>query len=292
MTWTWEGEMKKHLSGLSALSNRRSPPQPWEEGRTIPWDDPDFSERMLNEHLSQEHDHASRRSEIIDQHVEWIHEQLMDRQPGKILDLGCGPGFYTSRLAVRGHHCTGIDISPASIRYAKQSAKQTGLECHYIQSDLRHTHFGSECDLVMMLFGEFNVFTPSEGKEILQKSWQALKIGGRLLLEISTYESVKEIGSQLSSWYTASSGLFSPDPHIVFQECFWDSAKSVATERYYIIDLETSALSQVSSSQQAYQDNEFLDLIEECGFKQADYLSLHEIDYPGSENFVFLIAKK
>ena len=49
---------------------RVQPPVPWSEGDNIPWNEPDFSERMLAEHLSQEHDLASRRFEIIDQHVD------------------------------------------------------------------------------------------------------------------------------------------------------------------------------------------------------------------------------
>jgi len=38
----------------------------WHGAYKIPWDDPDFSRRMLAEHLSQEHDMASRRVEWID----------------------------------------------------------------------------------------------------------------------------------------------------------------------------------------------------------------------------------
>ena len=38
-------------------------------GRRLPWDDPEFSERMLREHLSQDHDMASRRQNLIDLHV-------------------------------------------------------------------------------------------------------------------------------------------------------------------------------------------------------------------------------
>lgn len=58
----------------------------------IPWDEPAFSQRMLANHLSQDHDWASRRQEIIEQQVEWIASQL---SPGAhILDLGCGPGLY------------------------------------------------------------------------------------------------------------------------------------------------------------------------------------------------------
>ena len=54
---------------LSDLVNRSLNPQPWVEGDHIPWDEPGFSARMLREHLSQEHNAASRRYEIIDQQV-------------------------------------------------------------------------------------------------------------------------------------------------------------------------------------------------------------------------------
>lgn len=42
------------------------------EESKIPWDEPAFSQRMLANHLSQEHDWASRRQNVIDQQVEWI----------------------------------------------------------------------------------------------------------------------------------------------------------------------------------------------------------------------------
>lgn len=80
----------------------------------IPWDDADFSQ-MLREHLSQKHDMASRRIEWIDKQVAWIHEHLLGGRPSSTLNLGCGPGFYSHRLAARGHRCHGIDFGPASI---------------------------------------------------------------------------------------------------------------------------------------------------------------------------------
>lgn len=70
------------------------------EESKIPWDEPAFSQRMLANHLSQDHDWASRRQEVIERQVNWIASLL---PPGaRILDLGCGPGFYTHRLAERG----------------------------------------------------------------------------------------------------------------------------------------------------------------------------------------------
>lgn len=46
------------------------------EESKIPWDEPAFSQRMLENHLSQEHDWASRRQTVIEQQVTWIASQL------------------------------------------------------------------------------------------------------------------------------------------------------------------------------------------------------------------------
>ena len=95
---------------LMDIVNRRPIPQPWAEGEKIPWNEPDFSQRMLREHLSQQHDLASRRFAVIDQHVAWIYRSALQEKPSRVLDLGCGPGLYASRLARLGHTCTGIDF--------------------------------------------------------------------------------------------------------------------------------------------------------------------------------------
>jgi len=116
---------------LLDIVSRASIPSPWSEGDNIPWDEPGFSRRMLEEHLSQEHDAASRRFATIDQHVDFIHQRLLSGRPVKLLDLGCGPGLYTSRLARLGHTCTGIDYSPASIDYAEKQAARESLPCTY-----------------------------------------------------------------------------------------------------------------------------------------------------------------
>ena len=70
---------------LEDIVRRQLPPAPWSEGENIPWDDPAFSERMLKEHLTQRHDHASRRFETIDRQVNWIQEEVLARSPTRIL---------------------------------------------------------------------------------------------------------------------------------------------------------------------------------------------------------------
>jgi SAM-dependent methyltransferase len=241
---------------LLDIVGRKGSPAPWAEGEKIPWNDPDFSSRMLREHLTQEHDAASRRLEIVDAHVRWIHERVLRAVPSRILDLGCGPGLYTSRLAALGHTCVGIDFSPASIAHAQEQAGRDGLDAAYIEGDIRTANYGDGYDLVMQIFGEFNVFRPAEARGILESAYRALEPDGRLLLEPHTFEAVRGIGLQPSAWYSAQTGLFSEESHLCLQESFWDAESHVAIERYYIVDAATGEVTRHSSSMQAYTEQE------------------------------------
>jgi SAM-dependent methyltransferase len=246
---------------------RRAPvPAPWAEGETIPWNDPQFSERMLSEHLSQAHDRASRRSNTIDAQVEWIHHVVLRDQPGKVLDLGCGPGLYLTRLAERGHECTGIDFSPASIAHARAVANRGGLRCDYHLGDIRTADFGEDYDLVMLLYGEFNVFRPADARFILIRARQALRPGGRLLLEVHSDTAVQAMGATPNTWRTAERGLFSARAHLRLDEHFWDAEQQVATTRYAIVDAATAEVSISAESVQAYTTASYRAVMTDAGF--------------------------
>jgi SAM-dependent methyltransferase len=248
---------------------------------------------MLDEHLSQKHDAASRRFEIIDSHVRWIHGQVLKGNPTRILDLGCGPGLYANRLAGLGHRCVGIDFSPASIAYAREHAEEERLDCTYIQQDIRTADYGHDYGLVMLIFGEFNVFRPAEARGILQKAHHALAPNGFLLLEPHTFEAVVKLGKQPSSWYSAEKGLFSAEPHLCLQESFWDVEDNVAIERYYIVDATTGEVARHSASTQAYTDGQYRSLLVECGFGDVRFFPSmgRSTDSAASELTVILSQK-
>jgi SAM-dependent methyltransferase len=271
---------------------RSEPAQPWRDGDNIPWSDPDFSRRMLAEHLSQEHDAASRRTELIEQHVGWIHRDVLAGRRTKILDLGCGPGLYASRLASLGHECVGVDYSPASIEHARHEARGSDLSVEYVESDIREADYGNGFGLVMLISGELNVFRPEDARLILRKAHAALDPGGTLLVEAQTEETVQASGYRRPFWTAADEGLFSDRPHVRLQESSWDDAARVATVRYFIIDAEDASVTRYAQSFQAYADDEYVALLEECGFKEAAmHASLTGV--PGDEpEFLVLVAKR
>jgi SAM-dependent methyltransferase len=221
---------------------------------------------MLKEHLSQDHDAASRRVFVIDEQIAWIHGRVLRGKPSRVLDLGCGPGLYTSRLARLGHTCVGIDFSPASLAYARATAADQDLPCTYLEADVRQAEYETGFDLVMLIYGELNVFRPGDARQILRKAANALATGGQLLLEPHTFEVVEREGKTAPSWYSAASGLFSDTPHIVLTENTWAAERAVATTRHYVIDGMTGSVTRHAQSVQAYTLDDYRDLLEGAGF--------------------------
>ena len=167
-------------------------PKPLVLGEKISWDDPEFSKRMLKEHLSQKHDFASRKLEIIEKQVNWINNNFLKNKPSSLLELGCEPGFYLQKLSKLGHKCSDIDFSPASIEYAKANADLEGLNINYKLGDIRKVRFRIGFDLIFMIYGEFNTFKKQDAKMILQKIWDALNPRGLILLEPHLFDSIKK----------------------------------------------------------------------------------------------------
>lgn len=226
---------------------------------------------MLEHHLSQEHDLASRRFEIIDRQVDWIHGHVLGGAPGRVLDLVCGPGLYSTRFTRLGHSCRGIDFSPASIEYAKKQALLDGLDIDYECQDIRTARYGEGYDLAAMIYGEFNVFKRSDIQLVLRKAHDALKGGGVFLAEPNRFEAVKAEGLSPSSWSSHSHGLFSDKPHLSLYENFWDEEKRVATNRYYIIDAATGEVTRHASSMIAYTRPDYRQLLEDAGFRDIEF---------------------
>lgn len=220
-------------------------------GAKIPWDEPDFSRRMLKQHLNQEHDWASRRGPIIAAHAAWIAEQLS--VPSRILDMGCGPGLYTQALAERGHQCVGVDFSPASIEYARQRSTDCDPKPEYILGDIRNYRSNQKFDCIIMTFGEFNAFIRKDAALLLEHCAEMLTENGLFILEAHTYDAVRAMGEAPATWQRHATGLFSAGPHLCLRENSWNAAEASALSRYFIIDAADTAVRQYVSFMQAYR---------------------------------------
>jgi hypothetical protein len=146
-------------------------------------------------------------------------------------------------------------------------------------------------DLVMMIYGEFNVFRPLHIKDILQRAWHSLAPGGLLLLEPHPFQVIRQLGEAPASWYSSSGGLFSDKPHFVLHENFWDARTNTATRRYFVIDAILAQVTPYAQTMQAYQDAEYLDLITSVGFSEVQILPGLPSDRP-DPGLIAIVAHK
>jgi SAM-dependent methyltransferase len=269
---------------LQQIVNRRQP-SPWADGDNIPWNDPAFSKRMLAEHLSQSHNAASRRSDLIDAQVGLVHDKILHGQRSMVLDLGCGPGLYLDRLARLGHSVTGIDHSPASIAHARQRlVGNTTL----IEGDLRQVDFGGPYDLVMMLSGELNVFRPADQTRIARKARASLMQGACFLIELSTYESIQRRASG-ARWHWFRNGLWSDEPHGVIEEAVWDGTSETTIVRYYVVD-QSGNSKLYSATYQAFSDDRLSELLDASGLQLEGELTEWR-NVSGGDEWKAIVAK-
>jgi uncharacterized protein len=93
-------------------------------------------------HMKYHDDLSDIRPEAQGYYKHYVHNFVtsfftQDRVAGrKILDFGCGPGFYSAILAQRGAHVTGIDRSQFLIQKANEHKVRLGLaNVEFIQAD-------------------------------------------------------------------------------------------------------------------------------------------------------------
>ncbi|HDS30557.1 MAG TPA: class I SAM-dependent methyltransferase [Firmicutes bacterium] len=279
---------------LSELINRKPHPQPWVDVKpNLPWDEPGFSERMLSEHLDPTHDNASRRPSVLASQIAWVtNKWLLPRGAKAILDLTCGPGLWGNELARRGYIVRGIDISPAVIAYARETAKNEKLSATYVQQDIRDAPFGSGYDCALFVYGEPNAFKWEEFTMLLLRVSEALNDKGILILEMSTPEAMASRAG--TNWVAQKEGgLFSDRPYLQLSEYYYNSDEHVSCRRIYTIDLMTEHIKEYGISYQGYTNDELSLLLPACGFKVLEFFdSLTGEKYLQNPQWQVVVAEK
>lgn len=126
---------------------------------------------------------AELNDETNDEEAQVIADLLHLRPGMRILDLPCGHGRIARRLAARGARVTGVDRSPLFLDYARDEAKEHGVQVTYQEGDTRTLSFDREFDVVLNWFTSFGYEEDAALRAQLQRMYRALVPGGRLMLE-------------------------------------------------------------------------------------------------------------
>ena len=109
----------------------------------------------------------------------FVEQALGLTEPSDVLDLCCGPGRHSVRLAQRGHHVTGVDISAYNLEKAAERAAEFGVDVTWREADMRATGLGeSSQDAAINMFTAFGFFDDAGNQRVLEEVARVLRPGG------------------------------------------------------------------------------------------------------------------
>ncbi len=222
-------------SYFPSIFSHTSKPLLFEPGEPEFWDDPHISKSMLKAHLDQAHDGASRRSDEIEKTVRHLIASGFLKTGDRILDLGCGPGLYSSRLCLQGMKLTGIDISRRSIGYACSQAEKERLDINYICADFFDIEYEGNFDAVLQFYGEICTFSDEKRDVLLSLIYRALKDNGIFIFDVSTRALRMREGLK-NRWYVSEDGFWRAGKHLVLEEGFDYPEDDTWLNQYIVAD--------------------------------------------------------
>lgn len=200
------------------------------------WTDDYTSMQMLKFHLDENVDISSRRKSFIDRSVNWITSRFRINNNSSICDFGCGPGLYTTALAEKGAHVTGIDFSKRSIEYAKETAYNKGLKIDYVLKNYLTFDTDKKYDLIMMIMCDYCALSPSEREKLLQIFYKILKPEGFILLDVYTLDSFNKINEQSLYEENQFNGFWSSEKYYGFLNVFKYEKEKVTLNKYTVVE--------------------------------------------------------
>jgi cyclopropane fatty-acyl-phospholipid synthase-like methyltransferase len=244
---------------------------------------------MLQAHLSQEHEAASRKKESIDAQVEHLTFTGILKAGDRILDLGCGPGLYASRLYRKGLKVTGVDFSRRSIEFAIAYAVENNLDIDYRLLDFFNIDFSGEFDAVTQIYGELNTFSDEKRDAFLKMVHKALTPEGLFIFDITTRERMRERTG--TRWYLFEGGFWRPGTHLFLEEGYDYPEENVWLDQYIIVDEK-----EVTVYRNWFRDyslKSIRDVLEKAGFSILQiWNDLDGTPYEEGGDWLAVVAKK
>lgn len=255
------------------------------------WNDKYISKKMLEFHLKDDIDLASRNKVFINKSVRWLISKFNINHSTHICDFGCGPGLYTTEFAKTGAYVTGIDLSKASIDYAKDIASSMSLNINYILQNYLTFISNEKFDLITMIFCDFCVLSPKQCETLLKKFYGFLKPNGYLVFDVFSFDFFKSSEEMHLYEYVERNGFWSPNPYYVFQNNFKYEKEQLLLQKYTIF--EESALKESYNWLQCYSIETVKQLLQNNGLTVTEYYShVTGDEYDRGSKEIAIVAKK
>lgn len=126
-----------------------------------------------------EHKRAELHSPMSERWLYEIKKQLSQDKNLRILDVGCGAGFFSVLLAKEGYQVTGVDLTPDMVENARTLAAEEKTDCEFLVMDAENLRFADESFDVVI--SRNLTWTLPDVKSAYREWVRVLKKGGILL---------------------------------------------------------------------------------------------------------------
>lgn len=113
-----------------------------------------------------------------------------------LLDLGCGTGDLACWFAGKGMRVTGIDLSPAMLRYGASAAQAQGVGVEFMRGDMRAFKTETQFDMVLCVGNTIN-YAPTlrDLDSVIRCAYAATEPGKLFIFDMRTVQGLAANGS-------------------------------------------------------------------------------------------------
>lgn len=221
-----------------------------------------------------------------DEIADYYAEILCKMTSGKrLLDMGCGTGSLSVRLAERGFDVIGQDASPEMLSVAAGKSS----EVMWICQNMEETDIGGEVDAVISTLDSVNHLDGREAfLNCFRQAAECLPGGGVFVFDVNTVYKHREILGNNTFIYDVD-GVY-----CVWQNSFDLADNGVDIELDLFFENENGTYSRGGESfrEIAFSKDEYCQMLEKAGFEVVNILEYLTYNIPKDDSEKLLISAK
>ena len=209
----------------------------------------------------------------------------------RLLDLACGTGELSVRLAQDGFTVTGVDLSEDMLAVAQAKAEDSGVRIPFFQQDMANLEGQAQFDVISILCDSLNYLqTEEEVKATFLNVFQHLTNEGIFIFDVHSLYKIDHLF--INQTYASSEEIVS----YIWNSFAGENPNSVEHElSFFVLDEETGKYERFDELhfQRTYTVEQYSSWLMEAGFDLLEISADFEESEPHfqSERIFFVVRK-
>lgn len=246
---------------------------------------------MTYRHFAYLYDHLMQ-DVPYDQWQRIVVEQIQSRhlQGIKVLDVACGTGEISIRLAKVGLDVTGVDLSEDMLAVANNKASHEGLTIPFYQQNMTELEFSDSYDVVILFCDSLNYLRSEvDVQNTFASIYNLLSSDGLFLFDVHSIHKMKSI-------FKDQTFTYEDETHAYIWNCFeGEHPYSVEHELTFFVQEEHSSLYQRYEEfhqQRTFHVDTYLSWLDEAGFEVLETFADFNQPIEAESERIFFVAKQ